>query len=296
MLKLDELKVFITTAEAGSFVGAADLLGVAPSVVSKTIKSLETKLNTTLFNRTTRSMAITSEGEWLLAQASKTMETLDAVTARFIDKRGEPQGRLTIDAASPIATHALAPVISRFAERYPKVEIAIESNETIADLIAGRVDIAIRIGALTDSSLKAIRIGHTERALYASPDYLRRFGEPYTTADLKRHRCLGFTRPRSLNTWPLQSDTGSPVTIEPHMTANSGEILKQLALYGNGIACISRFTVRRELQQTALIPLLIDQILPHAIPIHAVFYSERSLGRHVRLFLDFLAETLEFTV
>ena len=290
MLKLEELKVFLATAEAGSFAAAAEQLEVAPSVVSKTIKALESKLNTTLFNRTTRKVSITSEGEWLRGEAARTLANLEAIRARFIDDRSEPEGRLTVDAATPFALHAIAPVLSRFTERYPKVQVCLESNETVADLIAKRVDVAIRIGELKDSSLKAVKIGATRRALFAAPAYLARHGEPRGADDLARHKCLGFTAPEALNRWPLLTAGGEPLVVTPHLRANSGETLKQLAVFGNGIACLSDFTVVREVARGELLPVLAERIEPHAIPIYAVYYSQRAVGRHIRLFLDFLKE------
>lgn len=294
MLKLDELRIFAAAACAGSFVSAAEQLGVAPSVVSKTVRSLENKLNTTLFNRTTRKILITAEGEWLLERAMKTMAGLETIRDHFAGSDHEPEGRLTLDAATPFVLHAIAPVISAFTERFPKVEIALESSEAVADLIARRVDVAIRIGELKDSTLKAIRLGSTRRALYASPAYVARYGEPKTVDDLAQHRCLGFNRPRSLNTWPLADQRGDPVVIMPCLRANSGETLKQLAVFGNGIACVSAFTVQRELQRGELLPVLADIIEPHPIPVYAVHYSERAAGRHIRLFLDFLKENIRF--
>jgi len=296
MFKLDELKVFIATAEAGSFVGAANQLEVAPSVISKSIRKLETKLNTTLFNRTTRKILITSEGEWLLAQAAQTMESLETIRARFIDDGVEPEGRLTIDAATPIALHAIAPVISKFTALYPKIDISIESNESIVNLIARRVDVAIRIGELKDSTLKAKKIGGTQRALYASPGYIAQYGEPLSAHELVQHKCLGFTNPKSLNTWPLESTDGEPVSIKSHLQANSGETLKQLAIFDNGIVCVSEFTVQHELNRGELVRILADQTKPHSIPIYAVYYSERAVGPHIRLFLDFLKENTDFSV
>ena len=290
MIKLDALKVFIATAEVGSFVGAADQLGVAPSVVSRSIKNLEGVLKTTLFNRTTRKILITSEGRWLLKKATKTVDNLDEIRSHFIDDKTEPEGRLTIDAATPFALHAIAPVISKFTERYPKIEISIESNETIADLLAKKVDVAIRIGELKDSTLKAKKIGDTKRALYASPGYIEQHGRPLCAIDLKDHKCLGFTHPKSLNIWPLLTENGERFTIKPYMYANSGETLKQLSIYNNGIICVSKFTVQKELRRGELLPVLADQLVHHSIPIYAVYYSERAVGKHIRMFLDFLEE------
>lgn len=296
MFKLDELKVFIATAEAGSFVGAANQLEVTPSVISKSIRNLENKLSTTLFNRTTRKIQITCEGEWLLNQAIKTMGSLEKIQTRFIDNNAEPKGRLTIDAVTPFALHVIAPVISKFTALYPKIDISIESNETITDLIASRVDVAIRLGTLKDSTLKAKKIGSSQRALYASPGYITQHGEPLHVRELENHKCLGFTQPKSLNIWPMRTENGEWVAINPHMRATSGETLKQLAMFDNGIACISEFAVQEELKRGELIRLLADQTVPQSIPIYAVYYSERAVGPHIRIFLDFLKEHTKFTI
>ncbi len=292
MIKLDELKIFVTTAEAGSFAAAAGVLGVAPSVISKSIKSLEAKLRTTLFNRTTRSLRITDEGRWLLERAASTLGEVDAIAARFLDHSSEPAGRLIVDAATPFALHAIAPIVAGFRQRYPKVEIVLHSSEAVSDLIANRVDVAIRIGALKDSTLKAKRIGTTRRGIYASPGYLARQGSPSSPADLHDHFCLGFTEPQSLNVWPIMDESGEAIAINPVISANSGETLKQLAVFHNGIACLSSFTVRRELERGELVALLADRIEAQAIPINAVYYSEAAVARHIRLFLDFLKEEM----
>ena len=290
MVKIEEFKILIAVAEAGNFVGAADRLGIAPSVISRTVKALESRLNTTLFNRTTRKISITNEGRWLLTRAKETIGTLEGIYSHFTDDTASPEGRLTIDAATPFALHAISPIISKFIERYPKIEICIDSNETITDLIDNRVDLAIRVGPLKDSTLKAKKLGVTTRSLYASPDYLKKYGSPSSAEDLKNHKCLGFSKPASLNVWPLLTGDGEWLEIKPHMLASSGETLKQLSVYGNGILCVSNFVVREELNRGALVPVLGGMIEQHTIPIFAVFYSEHMVGGPIRSFLDFLDE------
>jgi len=294
MIKPDELKVFIATAEAGSFVTAADQLGIAPSAVSRSIKGLENRLKTTLFNRTTRKILITSQGQWLLRHATKTLDNLDQIQSHFTGDMTEPEGELTIDAATPFSLHVIAPIISRFIEDFPKIKITLVCNETITDLIAQKVDVAIRIGELKDSTLKAKKIGHTQRALYASPVYLEKFGVPSSVKDLEDHQCLGFSHSKSLNTWPLFGEDGERVTITPHIYANSGEILKQLSICHNGIICVSKVTVKKELEREELLPVLENKTQQYFIPIYAVYYSERTVGLHIRKFLDFIDEQAVF--
>ncbi|WP_085909118.1 LysR family transcriptional regulator [Kiloniella majae] len=295
MFKFDDLKIFIATAEAGSFVGAAHHLNIAPSVVSRSIKNLEIQLNTTLFNRTTRKITLTGEGRWLLDHAAKTLDNLNEIHTHFADKNAELQGRLTIDAPTPFTLHMLAPILSRFTRQYPKIKLSLESNENIADLIEKKVDVAIRLGELKSSGLKAKRIGSIQRAFYASPNYLEQQGVPVAVEDLQNHNCLGFSQQTpSLNRWPILTERGEWFEITPDLTANSGETLKQLAIYGHGILCLSDFTVRKELQSGELVPILGDKVIPHTIPVSAVYYSEHKVVRHIRVFLDFLAEHAVF--
>lgn len=289
MIKLEALKIFVAVAESGSFNGAASRLGIAPPVVSRSIKNLEQRLKTSLFKRTTRKISITPDGDWLLQRARQTMENLEGIQAHFLDRQTEPEGQITLDAATPFALHIIAPVISNFLSTYPKVEISLECNEAVTDLIDKQVDVAIRVGRLKDSSLKSRKIGATRRALFASPDYLERYGTPRRPAELEDHQLLGFSGFKSLNRWPLKTAEGDWLTITPSLRSNNGEALKQLALHGNGIICVSHFAVQKEVERGELLPILEKQILEHTIPITAVFYAERAVSRHIRVFLDFLA-------
>ncbi|WP_419902691.1 LysR family transcriptional regulator [Kiloniella sp.] len=294
MIKLDELRIFIAVAEAGSFVGAANRMNITPPVVSRSIKNLESRLKTTLFNRTTRNILITNEGQWLLKHAITTVDGLEEIHTHFRDNKAEPEGQLTIDAATPFVLHAIAPIISRFIELYPKIDINLRSNESVSDLIQDKVDVAIRVGELKDSTLKAKKIGYTHRSLYASSNYIKQHGEPKCVDDLADHKCLGFSNPKSLNVWPLKTKTGEWLTIIPYMRTDSGEALKQLSVFHNGIICVSDFTVRQELKRGQLIPVLQDKVEQLPIPISAVYYSERTVVTHIRLFLDFLSEQTNF--
>jgi len=294
MIGLAELRIFVAVAEAGSFVAAANRLGIAPPIVSRSIKALEVKLNTTLFSRTTRKIAITNDGRWLLAQAHQTVTRLAEIEAHFSDPEAEPEGPLRVDAATPFALHLVAPALLEFTELYPKIEITLESNETVTDLIDGKVDVAIRIGHLRDSTLKAKKLGETSRAMFASPAYLKRRGSPNNVEDLGHHKCLGFSGVKYFNVWPFLTDGGEPVSIKPSMWADNAETLKKLAIYGNGLVCLSKFAVKDELASGELVEVMPEKRVSHAIPIYAVYFSEQAVGRHIRLFLDFLSEKLEF--
>ncbi|WEM44196.1 LysR substrate-binding domain-containing protein (plasmid) [Photobacterium sp. DA100] len=287
-LKLNELEVFIAVAESNSFNLAAERLDIASSVVSRSIKKLERDLETTLFNRTTRSVTLTAEGAWLIDKARHISEEAVAIEHHFLQKHKQPQGTLTVDTASSFALHAIVPLLSDFTRLYPDVKVALVSNDSITDLIERKVDVAIRVGQLSDSTLKARKLGVVQRGLYASPSYLNQLGYPDYVTQLSKHQCLGFDKYKYLNTWPLIDNTGKRLSITPQMSSNSGETLKQMAVNGLGIACLSNFTVQQELESGSLKPVLKSLWVSENIPINAVFYSEQSLSPRVRVFIDFL--------
>ncbi|MGF1729975.1 LysR substrate-binding domain-containing protein [Photobacterium kasasachensis] len=294
-LKLSELEVFIAVAESSSFNLAAERLNIASSVVSRTIKKLEADLETTLFNRTTRRVTLTEEGLWLIDRARHVSEGVSAIEHHFSRKYQQPVGSLTVDAASSFALNAIVPLLPVFVQRYPDIKVTLVSNDSISDLIERKVDVAIRIGQLSDSSLKARKLGVTQRGLYASPGYLKRIGYPGRIDELPTHKLLGFDKYKLLNHWPLLDQHGERLSITPDMSSNSGETLKQMAVNGLGIACLSNFTVQQELEAGLLEPVLEQYWVNEDIPIHAVFYSEQALSPRVRVFIDFLVEQIRFT-
>ncbi|MBF3313766.1 LysR family transcriptional regulator, partial [Leptospira borgpetersenii serovar Hardjo-bovis] len=169
------------------------------------------------------------------------LQEMAAAETELMESRQTPRGLLRIDAATPVILHLLMPMIKPFRERYPEVALSLVSSETFINLIERKVDVAIRAGTLTDSSLRARPLFTRYRKIVAAPDYLERYGGPQSICERNDHVCLGFTEPVSLNTWPVACEDGQLLEITPGMTSNSGETLKQLCLTGNGIACLSDF-------------------------------------------------------
>lgn len=291
-IQLEELEVFVAAVNSGSFTRAADVLGVTSSVVSRTVKKLEDKLSTTLFNRTTRKIHVTQEGEWLLIHARKMLSDARHIEHFLGAKDSEPAGELVVDAATPFSLHALGPLIKGFNGQFPKVRVTLQSNESNIDLLERRVDLAIRIGELQDSSLKCRRIGTSYRKLYASDDYLQARGVPGAPDELLSHDCLGFVKPARLNIWPVIV-AGEPLEITPDTLADNGETLKQLALNGCGIACLSSFTVKDEVAAGSLVQVLEAETEQQAVPIYAVFYSDNALNSRLRCFIDYISEHIQ---
>ncbi|MGD8206125.1 DNA-binding transcriptional regulator YafC [Pantoea sp. FN0305] len=286
----EELKIFVAVVESGSFSRAAKQLELAPSAVSRAVKKLEAKLGVELLTRTTRQINLTQEGEGYFRKVQKLLQEMAAAENELMESRQVPRGLLRVDAATPVVLHLLTPMVEPFRQRYPEVTLSLLSSETFINLIERKVDVAIRAGNLTDSSLRARPLFSSYRKLVASPAYLARNGIPIKVDELALHSCLGFIETPALNRWPVAQPDGELYTIQPTISANSGETLKQLCLAGNGIACLSDYMINKELETGSLVEVLAEKRLPVAMPFNAVYYSDRAVNNRVRAFIDFLSE------
>ena len=271
----EEIAIFVAVVESGSFSRAAEQLGQANSAVSRAVKKLESKLGVGLLNRTTRQLSLTEEGERYFRRVQVILQEMAAAEDEVMETRRVPRGVLRVDAATPVTLNFLTPLVS---------------SETFINLIERKVDVAIRAGALSDSSLRARPLFTSYRKIVASPEYIARHGKPDTVADLKDHLCLGFTEPATLNTWPVSCCDGQLHEITSGLSSNSGETIKQLCLNGNGIACLSDYMIMKELERGEFVELLAEQRVPVEMPFSAVYYSDKAVSPRIRAFIDFLSE------
>ncbi|MDT9634808.1 MULTISPECIES: LysR family transcriptional regulator [Pseudomonas] len=288
----DELQIFVSVIECGSISAAAEQVGQTPSAVSRTLSRLEAKLETTLINRTTRRMDLTEEGKYFFEQAKLILAQMDELEERLSSRQKNPAGRLRINAAVPFMLHGIVPYIAEFRRLYPQIQLELNSDDLIIDLLEQSTDIAIRIGALADSTLHARSLGCTPLHILASPDYLKQYGTPTTVAELADHTLLGFTQTETLNHWPLRHVEGDRWLIEPSVAASSGETLRQLALEGQGICCLSNFMTVEDINAGRLVPVLEAFNSGYRQPIHAVFYRNSQLALRIQCFLDFIQAKL----
>jgi len=288
----DELQIFVSVIECGSISAAAEQVGQTPSAVSRTLSRLEAKLETTLINRTTRRMDLTEEGKYFFEQAKLILAQMDELEERLSSRQKNPAGRLRINAAVPFMLHGIVPYIAEFRRLYPQIQLELNSDDLIIDLLEQSTDIAIRIGALADSTLHARSLGCTPLHILASPDYLKQYGTPTTVAELADHTLLGFTQTETLNHWPLRHVEGDRWLIEPSVAASSGETLRQLALEGQGICCLSNFMTVEDINAGRLLPVLEAFNSGYRQPIHAVFYRNSQLALRIQCFLDFIQAKL----
>jgi len=288
-ISTEELLAFTTVVDCGSITAAALQLEQTTSGISRALGRLEQKLLTTLLNRTTRRIELSEEGKLFLEHARQIVGAIDAAEEALLIRRQQPAGRLRIDAASPFMLHAIVPRIGKFRSQYPQIELELTSNDQFIDLLERRTDVAIRIGSLQDSTLHARPLGNSRLRLLAAPAYLAERPPLLTPADLDQHSCLGFIPPSPLNIWPL---TGAGLSITPQLAASSGETLRQLALAGQGIVCLSDFMTGGDRQAGRLVEVLGEHSSAAWRPIHAVYYRNTALAARIGCFLDFLSAEL----
>ncbi|MDD1968591.1 LysR substrate-binding domain-containing protein [Pseudomonas sp. NPDC090203] len=288
----DELQVFVCVIESGSISAAAEQMGQTPSAISRTLSRLEAKLDTTLINRTTRRMDLTEEGKFFLERARQILGQMEDLEERMSLRQQTPSGRLRINAASPFMLHSIVPYVAEFRTLYPDIQLELNSNDLIIDLLEQSTDVAIRIGALADSTLHARALGTSPLNILASPDYLKKHGTPKSVEALNGHSLLGFTQTETLNHWPLRHAGGDRLFIQPTVSASSGETLRQLALAGEGIVCLSHFMTHEDIRAGRLKVILSQANSGYRQPIHAVYYRNSQLALRIQCFLDFIAQKL----
>lgn len=289
---LDELQAFVAVVDTGTMTAASESLGLTISATSRTLGRLEEKLQTTLLRRTTRRLELTEEGAAFLQHARAILASVDEAEEQMAARRMRPAGRLRVDAATPFMLHVLVPLLEGFHAKYPDVELELNSNEGIIDLIEKRTDVAFRIGALKDSTLHARPVGTSRVRVLASPAYLKRHGTPSGPRQFAQHALLGFTQPESLNDWPLRDGDGNTLRIRPTIASSSGETLRQMALAGLGIACLSDFMTREDRRSGKLVQLCPRQTLDVRQSIHAVYYRNTALAARITCFVEHVVGAL----
>jgi DNA-binding transcriptional LysR family regulator len=289
-----EMEVFVRVVEQSGFSAAARLCGMSPSAVSKLVARLEQRLGARLVNRSTRKLQLTPEGCAYFERATRILADLDE--AERIAAAGEqPSGRIRINTSASFGTHILAPLVPAFLARYPEVSLDIVQTDAVVDLMAERVDVAVRAGPMQSSSLVARWLGATRMIIVGAPSYLEHFGTPRSATDLETHNRLAFCYVRALAGWPvLDGGTTLRIPTAGSVQASDGEALRHLALAGAGLARMAAFTVRDDIRARRLVPVLEECNPGDREELHAVYLGQGGpLPARVRALLDFLAENVK---
>lgn len=288
---LQEMSVFARVVAAGSLSAAARDLGLSPALVSRRLAALEGRLGVRLVHRTTRSLHLTVEGARYYDACSRVLAEIEDANAEVSRGRVEPQGALKVALPASFGHQHVAPLIPLFAERYPKVELALSLSDRRVSVVDEGFDVAITIAHLEDSSLAARRLAPNRRVICASPAYLRKHGTPRTPDDLVRHNCL--TTGDFAMTWEYKDAGAKPgaVRVRGRYACDNWEVLREWALAGLGIALKSTWDVYRHLQDGSLVPLFPGYSFQSDVAIYAVYPHRRLLPAKTRVFIDFLAES-----
>lgn len=283
------LLVFARVVEAKSFTAGAALLGLSKSVASARIAQLEARLGTRLLLRTTRRLSLTADGLALYEQAARMARAADDAAQLAAGTPTEPRGVLRVNAPTTFGEMYLAEPIARYLEAHPHVRVELSLSDRFEDLVAERVDVAIRISAkLKDSALVGRKLAGDRSVVVASPAYLRRRGTPETPADLIHHDCLRYTLLDVSDEWRFKADAKSfAVPINARFEAQSGSALRGAALAGMGIAILPNFMVARDLEAGHLTAILTPFTFIR-LTVSAVYAPAKIVPTAVRAFVDLL--------
>lgn len=290
---LDELLTFIAVAESLSFIGGARVLGRDASVVSRRVGQLEARLGVRLFTRTTRRVALTEAGNAYHQRVRVLLDELQLAGEEVSDIAGSPRGLLRVALPMTFGRLWVAPLIPAFLERHPQIQLDVRFSDRYVDLVAEGFDVAVRLGELTDSSLRARRISSYRSLLVASPAYLERRGSPRKPKDLEKHACLGFTGHASWPDWHLKRGARSePVRPRGPLIADSSELLLVGALAGAGIALTPDWLAAPALRDGRLVEVLAGCAASKEGGVFVVLPPGGLIPTKTRLFVDELVEAL----
>lgn len=292
MDRLSQIAMFNAVVERQSFTGAARVLGVTASAVSKQVSQLENDLGARLINRTTRSLSLTEVGAAYYEQTKDILDALIRAEAVVTELTGKPRGLLRVHIPVGFGQVHLSRVLTGFMTRYPEVTLEVTVLEGHVDLVEAGIDVAVRIGGRQDSSLIRRRLAPNRRVLCASPDYLAQHGTPATPAELARHNCLTHSPEGPHGEWVF-TDGGQDhaVRLRGSVRTNSYAVLRDAALAGVGIVRLAGYLVGEDLRAGRLVTLLDDYVAQDA-DIAVVYPTRRHLSVKVRAFVDYLVETI----
>lgn len=291
MDKLNSMKTFVEVVNSEGFTAAASRIGLSRAQVSKSVMQLEAHLGARLLNRTTRRISLTEIGRIYYERCKEILHEIEEVEGLAGEQSEQPRGTLTLAAPNSFGVLHLGPVISSYIRQYPDVRVSLSLNDRFIDVVSEGFDLAIRIAELEDSSLIARKIAPCRRVLVASPDYLEQHGAPKVPQDLAIHHCLVYSNDLTVGSWTLNGVNGpESVRVNGPMCADNGDVLKDAAVDGLGVALLPTFIVGPDLGAGRLVQVLRDYC-PDTISVYAVFPSRRYVSAKVRTFVNYLAES-----
>jgi DNA-binding transcriptional LysR family regulator len=293
-MDLNQIVVFVRVVQAGGFSAAARRLGMPKSTVSRKVSDLEERIGARLLQRTTRKLGLTDAGRVYYERTARIVGEIDNADQAVGRLQTAPRGELRVTA--PASFGMLGPIVAKYLERYPEVQVDIVCTDRRVDLVEERFDVAIRAGELADSSLIARSLGKAKLVFVAAPGYCRHHGAPQTPADLREHACIAFGGYETPNLWILESGgKRREVRVTPRLTANDFEVLRDATVAGAGIACLPEVLCAVDVHKGRLRRVLPDWSSAE-VPVHALYSRARHLSPKVAAFLDLVAKELRLRI
>ena len=287
MDRLEAMSIALAVAETGSLSAASRREKTPLATVSRKVSELEAHLETKLFNRTSRTLVLTDAGRSFMAAAKRILADVAEVERAASGEYTTPRGDLTVSAPVALGRMHLLPVLAEFLATFPRVDVALGLQDRPVDLLEEEIDVALRIGALADSSLIAVRVGEIRRVVCASPAYLKSRGTPKSPDQLARHDCITYVPAQSPNTWTFERDrTTYHVPVRSRLIVSNLESACDAARAGIGIAMAFSYQVADLVRSGELVPLL-QEFMPPARPVSFVYSPNRFMPVKLRAFLDF---------
>jgi DNA-binding transcriptional LysR family regulator len=288
-----ELQLFVEIIKAGNLSAAARALNSSPAAMSRGLSALESRLGVRLVTRTSRTFALTEEGQLFYERCERIVEEIAEAEAEASSQGKTVKGKMRIGAPMSIGRRLIAPLIARFVEKYPGIEAHLDLSDSGLDVIDDGLDVALRAGLPTDASVIAKKILSTRRAVCASPSYLKRHGIPRRPEDLQQHDCIRLVRGRRvMDTWSFQENGKRfELTVNGALTTNSGEVMHNWVRAGRGIALKAVWDVQPDLEAGTLVECL-REFWCDEIDLFAICANRQHLFPRIRVFLDFISATL----
>ena len=285
------MSVFIAVVDAGSFIGAVDGLRMSKAAVSRHVDALEQRLGVRLLQRTTRRLSLTDDGRTFYQRAKEVLSALDDAEAALTSRSAEPSGVIRVNVPLTFGVDHLAPLWPRFLNAHPKVDLDITLNDRVVDLVDEGYDLAVRIGAMPDSTLVSRHLADTRMILCATPNYLAQHGVPQQPRDLTAHRVLSYTNSASRDEWTFICPDGHSVAARLHarVHSNNGDTCRAIALGDGGIMLQPDFMLDADLRAGRLREIMPDY-QAGTLGIYAVYPTRKQLPLKVRRLVDFLVD------
>jgi DNA-binding transcriptional LysR family regulator len=285
------MQVFAQVVEAGSFAKAAERLSLSTSAASRHVAQLEAHLQTRLLNRTTRRVSLTESGRAFYERVVQLLADLVEAEQEAASAAVAPRGTIRLTTSVNFGVRHVAPAIAAFMAEHREVRFDVSLSDRIVDLVEEGFDVAIRIGGPGADNLVARKLGETRLVPCASPGYLAEHGVPRTPEELAAHNCFTYEYVKPRNAWRFRDRSGAErtVRVSGRLHSNNGDLLAEAAASGAGIVFEPTFIVGPEVRAGRLVPLL-QEFVPSAVPIYAVYPSRKHLSAKVRRFVEFLIE------